>query len=182
MALRGWRIKLFLELGCLGASGGLDIWVSSTIKKVTSAGFCSLRQKRGYNSTWDFMILPKNVCFQNIKIKLNPTTWMTLKSSLVIFQTKKAQQPLWPHQPQWPHWPKQPLQPYFIKEFPGSDSWIIPGNKNTNTGPFSVESINKNPIFHWYLILFCLRLLRPADVTFLLTSWWNSNVHNSWSH
>ena len=32
------------------------------------------------------MILTKNVSFQNIKIKLNSGTWMTLQSSVVIFQ------------------------------------------------------------------------------------------------
>ena len=30
--------------------------------------------------------------------------------------------------------------------------------------------------FHWYLNPFCWRLLRPDDVTFLKTDWWNSNV------
>ena len=32
------------------------------------------------------MILPKNICFQNIKIKLNSRTWMIVKSSVLIFQ------------------------------------------------------------------------------------------------
>ena len=32
------------------------------------------------------MILPNNYLFQNINVKLNSKTWMTLKSSVVIFQ------------------------------------------------------------------------------------------------
>ena len=52
---------------------------------------------------------------------------MTLKSSLVIFQA------LEPLQPQWP---QQPLKPYFIKELPDHDDWIVPGTKITNADPF----------------------------------------------
>ena len=42
---------------------------------------------------------------------------MTLNSSVVIFQALK------------------PRQPYFIKELPDPDDWIIPGTKMTTTGP-----------------------------------------------
>ena len=83
--------------------------------KVTSAGLNSLRQKRCKNSTWYFVILQKKI-LQNIKIKLNSRTWMTLKSSVVIFQTLEPQQPQWPLQPQQPRWPQWPLQPHFIKD------------------------------------------------------------------
>ena len=62
------------------------------------------------------MILPKNNCFQNIKIKLNSTTWMTLMSSLVIFKALEPLQPQWPQQPPWP---QCPIQPHFIKK------WLI---------------------------------------------------------
>ena len=36
-------------------------------------------------------------------------------------------------------WPLQPQNPYFNKELPDPDGWIIPGTKMTNTGPFFVE-------------------------------------------
>ena len=62
------------------------------------------------------MILPKQKLFQNIKIKLNSTTWMTLKSSLVNFQALEPLQSQWPQRPLQPHWPHQPLHPYFIKK------------------------------------------------------------------
>ena len=65
------------------------------------------------------MILPKNNCFQNIKIKLNSTTWMILMSSLVIFKALEPLQPQWPLQPQQPPWPQWPIQPHFIKK------WLI---------------------------------------------------------
>ena len=32
----------------------------------------------------------------------------------------------------------------------------------------------------WYS--FCQRLLRPSDVIFLITGWWNTNIRTSWSH
>ena len=87
-------------------------------------------RKGAKNSSWYFMILPKNNCFQNIKIKLNSTTWMTLMSSLVIFQALEPLQPQWPLQPPWPQWP---IQPHFIKKITDIDDWIIPSTTMTNT-------------------------------------------------
>ena len=74
------------------------------------------------NSTWYLMILTKNICFQNIKIKLNPGTWMTLQSSVVIFQALESLQPQWPLQSQQPQWPQWPRQPHFIKRITDTDS------------------------------------------------------------
>ena len=82
------------------------------------------------------MILPPKKVFQNIKIKMNSRTWMTLKSSVVIFQALELLQPHWPHQPLQPHWLLQPQKPYFTKVLPDPNDWIIPGTKMTNTGPF----------------------------------------------
>ena len=47
--------------------------------------------------------------------------WMTLKSSLVIFQPLEPQQPQQPHWPLQPQWPQQSLKLYFIKELPDLD-------------------------------------------------------------
>ena len=63
-------------------------------------------------STWYFMILTKNICFQNIKIKLNLITSITLKSSVLIFRALEPLQPHWPHRTRQPHWPKQPPGPF----------------------------------------------------------------------
>ena len=89
------------------------------------------------------MILSKKYLFQNINVKLNSKTWMTLKSSIVIFQALKPLQPQWPRQPQqpqWPQWPQQPQwpqwlwQPHFIKNLTGLDVSINPGTKITYPG------------------------------------------------
>ena len=61
---------------------------------------------------------------------------MALKSSLMIFQALEPQQPQPPHRLLQPQWPQQPLKPYFIKELPDLDDWIVPGTKMTNAGPF----------------------------------------------
>ena len=53
--------------------------------------------------------------FQNKKIKLNSRTWMTLKSSVEIFQALEPLKPQWPLQPRQPLWPQWPLLPYFMK-------------------------------------------------------------------
>ena len=113
------------------------------------------------------MILPPKKVFQNIKIKMNSRTWMTLKSSVVIFQAVQLLQVHWPHLPLQHHWPLQPQKPYFTKLLPGPDGWIIPGTKMTNTGRFWLNESLKIQIFTDILYPFCQRLLRPAYVTFL---------------
>ena len=85
--------------------------------------------------------------FQNIEIKLNSTTWLTLKSSVVNFQALEPLQPQWPLQPQQPQWPQWPQQPYFITKFNGPDGSMIPGTKMTNTGPFLWNGSSKTQIF-----------------------------------
>ena len=114
---------------------------------------------------------PKILFFQNIKIKLNSRTWMTLKSPIVIFQALEPLQPQWPQQPQQPQWPQWPQQPHFIKKITDPDGWIIPGTKMTNTCPFLLNGSSKPQFFTniWYP--FCQRLLRPANITFLKTGW-----------
>ena len=47
----------------------------------------------------------------------------------VIFQALEPLQPQRPHQPLQSQWPQQPLEPYFIKELPHLDDWIVPGLK-----------------------------------------------------
>ena len=89
--------------------------------------------KTQYDISWFY---PQNTFFQNIKIKLNSNAWMTLKSSVGIFQALKPLQPQcpqWPQQPQWPQWPRQP---HFIKKFTDPDGLIIASTQMTNTSPF----------------------------------------------
>ena len=121
----------------------------------------------------------KTFFFQNIKIKLNSRTWMTLKSSVVIFQALEPLQPQWPQQPQQPRWPQWPQQPHFTKELPEPDGWIIPGTKMTSTGPFLWDGSSKIQFFTGIWYLFCWRLLRPAYVTFLKTGCKYQNVITS---
>ena len=57
-------------------------------------------------------------------------------------------------------------------------SWWLdhPWHPNDQYQSLFVEWIIKIPIFHWYLIPFSLRLLKPADFSFSKTDHWNSNV------
>ena len=86
------------------ATWGLDFWVSSTSFQKNNIGWP--RQP----PTWYFMILTKNIGFRNIKIKLNSWTWMTLQSSVVIFQALEPFQPQWPLQPQQPQFSGSTLE------------------------------------------------------------------------
>ena len=104
---------------------------------------------------------------------------MTLKSSVVIFQALEPLQHQWYQQPQQPQWPQQP---HIIKIFTDSDCWIIPGTKMTNICPFLWNGSSKVQFFTNIWHSFCRWLLRPADVIFLKTGWWNTNVQTSWSH
>ena len=72
---------------------------------------------------------------------------MTLESSAVIFQALKPLQPHWPHRPLRPRWPLQPQKPYFTKELPDSDGWIILGTKMTNSCQFLWNSSSKIQFF-----------------------------------
>ena len=132
-----------------------------------------------YDISWFY---PKNTFFQNIKIKLYWNALMTLKSSVVIFQALKPLQSQWPRWPQQPRWPQWPQQPHFIKKSTDTDDLIIPITQMTNTSSFLWNRSSKMQFFTdiWYC--FCWRLLRPANVIFLKTVWWNTNFFTSLSH
>ena len=161
------------------ASGGADICVSSTSfqkkwHRLASAASDRKGAKTQYDISWFY---PQKTFFQNVKIKLNSNAWMTLKSSVLIFQALKPLQPQWPQWPQQPQWPQWPRQPHFIKNFTDPDGLIIPSTQMTTTNPFLWNRSSKIKFFTniWYS--FCRRLLRPADVIFLKTGWWNTNPH-----
>ena len=119
---------------------------------------------------------------------LNSRIWMTLKSSVVIFQALEPLQPL------WPHWPHQPLQPHFIKELPDSNGWIISGTKMTFTFPFLWNGSSKIQFFNdmyfiyflseaveacwcyffenWLIKLQCPNLLKPLG-TIIQENYWS---------
>ena len=111
------------------------------VKNILSVIHCrpastASNRKSCKNSTWYLISLQKKYVFQNIKTNLNLRTWMTLKSSVVIFQALEPLQLQWPLQRQQPPWPQWPLQPHFIKQITAPDDWILPGKQMTNNGPF----------------------------------------------
>ena len=57
--------------------------------------------------------------------------WMTLKSSVVIFQALKPLQSQWPQWFQQPPWPQWPQQLHFIKKFTDPKGLIIPCTQMT---------------------------------------------------
>ena len=124
------------------------------------------------------MILPKNNCFQNIKIKSNSTTWMTLMSSLEISETLEPLQPQWPLQPQQPPWPQWPQNPFFFKTLVNFIVFYTPFIKISTTDPFLLNLLTKTPNFPISLILFSQRLLRPLEVFFFKNCYSGTNVHS----
>ena len=164
------------------ASRGLHFCVSSTSfqkKWHYLASTASDRKvaKIQHDLLWFY---PKKL--QNIKTKLDSNAWITLKSSVVILQALKYLQPWWPQWPQQPQWPQWPQQPHFIKKFTDPDGLIIPSTQMTTTSPFLWNGSSKIQFFANIWDSFCRRLLRPEDVIFLKTGWWNTNIRSSWSH
>ena len=92
-----WGIEgsiFFFKLEGLVASGGLDSWVSSTCFQKSNIGWPQqppTEKVLKFNMTFHDST-KKIFFFQNTKINLNSWTWMTWKSSVVIFHL----------QPQWP--------------------------------------------------------------------------------
>ena len=127
MALRGRRINNLIRLWCLGASGGLHICVLSTSFQKSNIGWT---QQPLTERVLKFIIMFSDYTpfffLQNIKGRLNLRTWMTLKSSVMIFQALSPLQPQWPLWPQQSQWPQWPWQPHFIKKFTQHDAWIMP--------------------------------------------------------
>ena len=154
------------------ASGGLGICVSSTGFQKNDIGWPQQPPRKKvlkFNMIFYASTQKKNVFSKHI-YKAVSIAWMTLRSSLVIFQSLK------PLQPQWPR------QPHFIKKSTDLYGLIIPGTQMTNTSPFLWNGSSKIQFFAniWYS--FCPRLLRPANVIFLKISWLNTNAQTSWSH
>ena len=124
--LRGRRINNFIELWCLVASGDLEICVSSTSFQKNDIGWPQQPlTEKVLKFNMIFHDSTPNFFFRNIKIKLTSNAWMTLKSSVVIFQASETLLPQWPLQPQQPPWPQWPLQPHFFKKITASDGWIM---------------------------------------------------------
>ena len=111
------------------------------------------------------MILTKNNCVQNIKIKLNSGTWMTLQSSVMIFQVLEPFQPQWPLQPQQPQWPLWPRKPHFIKKTLLNLRYH-PYHPNDQNQSLIVEWIIKNPVFYWYLVPFLFEAAEASSCYF----------------
>ena len=153
-------------------SGGLEIWVLSTSLQKSKVGWPQQPlTERVLKFDMHFHDSSKTFFFQNIKGKPNSRTWMTLKSSVVIFPTLEPQRPQWPLQPQQPQWPQWPQQPHFTKFVIQLDGWIIPSTQLTSTSPFLWNGSSKIQFFTDIWLHFYRRLLRPAYVTFLKTGW-----------
>ena len=116
-----------------------------------------------------FHSLHKNNCFQNIKIKPNSSTLMTLMSLLVISQALEPLQPQWPLQLQEPPWPQWPIQPHFIKKWLilMTESFLAP--QWPILVPYCGMDIRKS-IFHWYLIPFLSEAVE-ASPCYLFQNW-----------
>ena len=78
--------SLLLLTSVLVASGGLEIWVSSTSFQKSNIDWPQQPPKgKVLKFNMIFHYSTKKYLFQNINVELNSKTWMTLKSSVVIF-------------------------------------------------------------------------------------------------
>ena len=114
---------------------------------------------------------------------LNSRTWMTLKTSLVLFPDLKNLCSLIDLGSLCSLNGLNSLySPISSKENTDPDSLIIYGTKMINNGHFLWNGSSTIQFFTniWYP--FWWRLLRPAYVTFSKIGWWNSNAQTSGIH
>ena len=133
------------------ASRGLEIWVSWTSFQKSNIS-CS--KKLPTRKVLKFnMIFHDSAKINFVSKHQNKAEFKNMDNSEVLcsnFSGLKSLQPHWSHQPHQllqPHWPHQPIQPYFIKELPDSDGWMIPGTKMAKTGPFLLNGSSKSNFF-----------------------------------
>ena len=149
MALRGRKSNNFAELWCLVASRGLDIWVSWTSFQKSNISWPQQPPTEKvlkfnmifHDSTKKFFVSKhqNKATFKNLDDSENlSNNFSGLKTSAASLTSLAHMQP---------HWPHRPLQPYFIKELPDSDDWIIPDTKMTNTSQFLWNGSSKIQFF-----------------------------------
>ena len=134
-------------------------------KKVTWAGLNSLKQKRFKNWKMIFHDSIEKYGFQNSKIKLNSTNWVTLECSVMIFQALKYMWAQWPQQPQQPQWPQWPRQPHFTKWIIEFYVYVNHGTKIIYPGLTMWNESSKTHYFIEFWHPFSRRLLRPTYET-----------------
>ena len=183
MALRDRRIKNFVELWCLVASRGVDIWVSSTSFQKSNIRWPQQPPtervpeiSKKMDSWWS--IPQKGTGFDHLGARDDPN--IRISNFLMKWGC-------WGHWGHWGCWGCRGLW-----GCTGSKAWKI-----TNDD-FSVNQVLEfsfilmfwKPIFFvrimkyqvefWQLLSW--RLLRPAYVIFLKIGWRNSNFQTSWTH
>ena len=149
---------------------------------MTSAGLNSLRQK-------ECQILVKNWIFDDPfhKKGLVLVIWvlgMIKPSGSVDFLMKWGCRGHWGHWGCWGHWGHWGCRGFKAWKITTEDFRVIHVIKFSFIWMFWKEKvlgrIKKYPVEFYHL--FCQRLLRPVDATFLKTVWWNTNGKTSWTH
>ena len=141
----------------------------SFIKKISKKLQQSLTEKMlKFNMTWHFFSNHQNKVILFLKL-LNTRTWITLNSSVVIFQaletsltsviftTSLASTAQFPQKTSWSWWSEH--------------LW----HQNEQYWSLFVEWIIKNPILHRYLVPSLLEAVEASLCNFLNIFWWNSN-------
>ena len=161
-------------------SWGLDILVSTTSFKKSNIGW---PQQPPTEKVLKFNMIFHNstrkIFFQNIKNKAefkNLDDSEVLGSDFLVFRTSAASMT---STASTTSMASMTSTASFHQKFYWSwwldHSW----HPNDQYWPLFLEWIIKNPNFHWYLLPFCRRLLRSADITFFKTGCWNYNIQTS---
>ena len=169
--------------GCIFFSNW--IMVLSGIKRfgeVTSAGLNILRQK-GYQISVENWIFDDPFHKKGLVLII----WvlgMIQSSRSVIFLMKWGCWGHWGHWGCWGRWGHWGCRSFKAWKTTTEDFRIIQAFEFSFIFMFWKKVVLSRIMkYHIdFLHLFCQRLLRPAHVIFLKTSWWNTNVQSSWSH
>jgi hypothetical protein len=183
MALRDRRTNIYFDLWCLVASGGLDICVSSTSFQKNYINWPQQPPTQRVSDISEKLDFRWSIPQKGTGIgHLGARDDQTIRISNLL--TKWGCRGHWGHWGCWGHWGHWGCR--------GFEAW------KTTTEDFRViQEFEFSFIFmFWKKVffgritnyhiefkhLFCRRLLRPINITFLKTDGRNSNVHTSWSH
>ena len=183
LALRGTRINNFVELWCLVASGGLEIWVSQISFQKNNIGCPQQPPAEKMLKSVKIWIFD-HLFHKNGPVLVILVPRIIKAADLVIFLMKWG---CWGH---WGHWGCWGCRGLWGCR--GSKAWKITADdfRVNQVLEFALFLMFWNKIYlgrimKWHVEfehLSCRRLLRPAEVTFLKTGSWNSNFQTSWSH
>ena len=122
------------------------------------------------------MIQPPKKVFPNNKMKVNSRTWMTLKSSVVIFLGPRTSAASFTWSTPATSLTSTASKTLFHQKTSCSKWLVHPWHQNVQYWPLFVKWIIQNPIFYQYLILFLIEAVEASRCYFFEKWLWYPKI------